>query len=342
MALFGIDISNWQEGLDLARVPFDFAIFKATEGTSFVDRAFKGWADWCMAHGKRFGAYVFARDESYASYEAQASYFIAAVRPYLGHCTLWLDWENTSYSSLQHDVSGAMRFLREIERLSGHKPGIYMNQSCAASHDWSRVSAAGYPLWGAGYTTMADRWGYATPSRWWDFGAWGGCSIRQYSSTTYLSGYSGHLDVNCMWESASWWDEMAGGSPAPAPASIAVDGICGPMTTTFWQQQMGSPYVDGSISGQARGNWQRYYPAVDGSVLEFDGGSGDSWLVKAIQRKVGAGVDGVWGRETSTKIQEWLLARKYDLGSAGVDGVVGPTTMRAIQKSLNDKRWGIG
>lgn len=342
MPLFGIDISNWQEGLDLGRVPFDFAIFKATEGTAFVDSCFRGWADWCVSHGKRFGAYVFARDERYASYEAQAAFFVAAVRPYLGRATLWLDWENTSYSSLQHDVSGALRFLREIKRLTGQTPGIYMNQSCSASYDWSRVKAEGYPLWGAGYPSMASRWGYQTPARWWDFGAWGGCSIRQYSSTTYLPGYSGYLDVNCMWESTDWWDRLAGGSspaPAPEPTKLSVDGICGPATTRFWQKQMGSPYVDGVISGQYRPNWQAAYPAVDGGVLEFDGGSGDSWLVRAIQRKAGAGVDGVWGSETSRKIQSLLKGWGYDIGAAGVDGVVGPATMKAIQRSLNDGRW---
>jgi len=339
MASFGIDISSWQSGLDLGAVPADFVIMKATEGVSFVDSTFRAWADWCVKHGKRFGLYVFARSEKWASYEAQAAYFVDAVSPYLGKATLWLDWENTSYSTLQSDTAGALRFLREIKRLTGKTPGIYMNWSCANSYNWGAVASEGYPLWGAGYPTMSTQWGYHQPSRWSDWGAWGNCSIRQYSSTTRLDGYSGNLDVNCMWESTSWWDRLAGGSPSPSPApstDLAVDGICGPATTRRWQEQMKSPYVDGTISGQYRPNWARAYPAVSGSVLEFDGGSGDSWLVKAIQRKVGAGVDGVWGTETSTRIQQQLRAWGYDVV---VDGIIGPSSMSAIQRSLNAKKW---
>ena len=35
MALNGIDISNWQKGIDLSKVPCDFVICKATEGTGY-------------------------------------------------------------------------------------------------------------------------------------------------------------------------------------------------------------------------------------------------------------------------------------------------------------------
>ena len=36
MALNGIDISNWQSGINLAVVPCDFVVIKATEGTGYV------------------------------------------------------------------------------------------------------------------------------------------------------------------------------------------------------------------------------------------------------------------------------------------------------------------
>ena len=36
MALNGIDISNWQAGIDLSVVPCDFVISKATEGSWYV------------------------------------------------------------------------------------------------------------------------------------------------------------------------------------------------------------------------------------------------------------------------------------------------------------------
>jgi GH25 family lysozyme M1 (1,4-beta-N-acetylmuramidase) len=337
MAKFGIDISNWQGGLNLAGVPFDFAIFKACESTSFVDREFKGWADWCMANGRRFGAYAFARDESYASFEAQARYFVDVVRPYLGHCTLWLDWENTSYSSVQSAGPwGAKRFIDEVRRLSGHDCGIYMSYSVSREWDWSCCSDDGVKLWGAGYPTMADRWGYQTPSRWDGWGSWGLCDIRQYSSTTYLDGYGGHLDVNCLWgDSMAWWDEMAGGEP-PKPQPIGkleVDGWLGPLSVGRLQAVLGSPYQDRVISGQYRPNKQ-YYPRLD--AVEFDGGSGDSWAVKKLQGLLGVEQDGVIGKITVTAWQRHVIGLGYSCGPDGADGYLGEQTAKAIQRALND------
>lgn len=45
MALNGIDISGWQKGIDMTKVPGDFVIIKATQGTKYVnddcDRAYR-------------------------------------------------------------------------------------------------------------------------------------------------------------------------------------------------------------------------------------------------------------------------------------------------------------
>ena len=38
MGLNGIDVSGWQEGIDLSAVAADFVIMKATQGTGFVSK----------------------------------------------------------------------------------------------------------------------------------------------------------------------------------------------------------------------------------------------------------------------------------------------------------------
>ena len=38
MGLNGIDISGWQEGIDLSAIAADFVIMKATQGTGFISR----------------------------------------------------------------------------------------------------------------------------------------------------------------------------------------------------------------------------------------------------------------------------------------------------------------
>ena len=40
MSLKGIDISNYQRGIDLNKVECDFVIMKATQGTGFVSKDF--------------------------------------------------------------------------------------------------------------------------------------------------------------------------------------------------------------------------------------------------------------------------------------------------------------
>ena len=36
--MYGIDLSNWQAGFDIANSGVDFCIVKATEGVGFVDK----------------------------------------------------------------------------------------------------------------------------------------------------------------------------------------------------------------------------------------------------------------------------------------------------------------
>ena len=60
MALSGIDISNYQRGLDLSKVPCDFAICKATEGTSIVHDTCDPWVQQAKELGKKWGFYHFA------------------------------------------------------------------------------------------------------------------------------------------------------------------------------------------------------------------------------------------------------------------------------------------
>ena len=58
--------------------------------------------------------------------------------------------------------------------------------------------------------------------------------------------------------------------------------------------------------------------------------------VKALQKKVGAAQDGFWGKDTSTKLQQWLKKKGYSLA---VDGYFGHESVKALQKSLNDGKW---
>lgn len=114
---------------------------------------------------------------------------------------------------------------------------------------------------------------------------------------------------------------------------LDVDGIGGYNTVLDLQTALGAPYKDGFISGQRRGNWT-YFNGI--TSVEFDGGTG-SKTVEKLQELIGAGVDGVWGKETSTKLQNFLQGKGYDIGPCGADGYCGTDTIKGLQKCLNDK-----
>ena len=74
MSMNGIDISNHQAGLNLAAVPCDFVICKATEGTSFVDKYCDGFIQKALSLGKKIGVYHFATGRTSGRQEAEFFY----------------------------------------------------------------------------------------------------------------------------------------------------------------------------------------------------------------------------------------------------------------------------
>lgn len=113
---------------------------------------------------------------------------------------------------------------------------------------------------------------------------------------------------------------------------LDVDGDGGYNTIYDLQAALGTRR-DGVVSGQRRSS-RKYFPAI--SAVDF--GPGGSDVVRAMQRRTGAGVDGDWGPETSTKMQRHLIGRGYSCGPSGDDGLFGPDSTRALQRCLNDGR----
>lgn len=114
-------------------------------------------------------------------------------------------------------------------------------------------------------------------------------------------------------------------SGATTDTKLEVDGWLGTLSVTRWQQVMGT-YVDGIVSGQSAIDAPRF-PAL----VAVEIGSGGSDLVRAIQKVVGATIDGYMGKNTIKGIQRRL--------SVSQDGYLGPITAKAIQKRLNEGRF---
>lgn len=217
MSMNGIDVSNHQAGLNLAAVPCDFVICKATEGTSFVDKYCDGFIQKALSLGKKIGVYHFATGRTSGRQEAE--FFYQNIKGYVGKALLVLDWEGSAVNS---GVAYAKEFLDRLQELTGVKGLLYTYNNCVNSYDWSSVVAADYGLWNAGYYAGYQTMGYnPNAPLYGGTGAWPGAAMYQYTSSGRLSGWGGNLDLNVFYGNAAAWDAYAGGK---ASAAADVDG----------------------------------------------------------------------------------------------------------------------
>ncbi len=208
----GIDISNWQNGINLDAVPYDFIIAKATQGKTYVSPDCARQVEQARARGKLFGVYHYI-DGSGAI--GEADFFIDNIKNWVGEGMLCLDWESNQNSAWGNEDYLRQVAQRVIDR-TGIPPVIYVQQSRMAQVK-PIADALNCALWIAQYANM-NATGYQDVP--WNEGAYS-CAIRQYSSCGRLSGYSGNLDLNKAYMDAAAWKKYAnpsGGASAPSPA----------------------------------------------------------------------------------------------------------------------------
>lgn len=196
----GIDISAWQgnENIDLSKVPFDFCVVKATEGTSYKNRYFAAHCDAVLKKKKLLGAYHYANG---GDVQKEADYFLAYVKKYIGKAVLVLDWEAKNNPQFgKNDLEWCLKWCSYVQKKIGIKPIIYVQKSAMDA-----VKKSGYGLWVAQYPDY-EQTGYQEHP--WNEGAYN-CLLRQYTSVGKLSGYNGSLDLNKAYISAASWRKLA-------------------------------------------------------------------------------------------------------------------------------------
>lgn len=271
MALQGIDVSSWQAGIDFTKVPADFVIAKATQGTNYVNPDCNRVIQQCIKLGKCWGTYHYV-DGSGA--QAEADYYVRNIQGYLGKGILCIDWESGSnkawgnYSYLDALVS------RVIER-TGVKPLIYAQASVYAqvAPIAQKYNCA---IWCAQYANM-NATGYQ--ERPWNEGAYS-CAIRQYSSAGRLPGWSGNLDLNKFYGDATAWSKYAGASGTPAPAPAPVDPLAGKSDNQLADEVIAGKFGDGENRKRALGNRYNAVQAIVNQKLTHKS-AGRTYTVRA-------------------------------------------------------------
>ena len=201
MSLKGIDISNWQAGINLSAIAgqVDFIIVKATEGVGFVDKQCDKFFQEAKLLGKKLGFYHFARTNNAI---AEADFFYNNTKNYFGQAIPILDWE------VDDSVDWVNKFVNRIHELSGVWPWVYanpwrFNQGVVNTNCGRWV--AGYPY---AITDINYGLNYPLPS---SYRVNGVICAWQFTSSCRLHGYNGSLDANVFYGDEEAWMAYAGG-----------------------------------------------------------------------------------------------------------------------------------
>lgn len=217
------DISNWQRGINLAVLPLDGAIVKATQGAGYLSPSFADQIAQNLALNRYTGAYHYIDG---SGVEGEARKFVEAVKPYLGGILVALDWESGS-NAKWGDESYLLALMRRVKELT-HVARVVVYCSAKAPYPWAIVDANDGLRWVAQYASNDIVWGFqANP---WNEGAYD-CAIRQYTGRGRLDGWGGELDLNKVYITAEAWlaacaiDGVAPSVPDPAPADTDIASV---------------------------------------------------------------------------------------------------------------------
>jgi len=247
----GVDVASWQHP-DGAPIDWNavraagiqFAIIKATEGTSYTNPHFAGDRAAATAAGLVVGAYHYARPaEPVSTAVDQARHFLAATGQTRasGHLAPVLDIEVTGGLDPATLAAWTRAFLQEVETQTGRTPIIYTYRSFWTDKMANTKEFAEYPFWFAIYNDQA------TPG--WLPGGWSDWAMWQYTSTGSVPGIRGKVDMNVVCCSSGALTALADGGPSEIDKRYASAGLLA--------VAVGAP-VDAERPAGGGGRWRRH------------------------------------------------------------------------------------
>lgn len=200
----GIDISNYQAGLDLAKARsagIEFAICKISEGRTYRDRQFDTFYQQASSCGLPIGAYVYSHATSPDAAIAEANYALSLLGDRKLQLGIWMDVETETQMAITRAQLAAtiQAFCRTVEA-NGYRSGIYGGEY----NVFTRINQSDFPnslIWIAHYGKEPEI----------------ACDLWQKSDKGSFPDYAGPVDADDVMS-----DRMAaiirGTQPEPAPA----------------------------------------------------------------------------------------------------------------------------
>jgi GH25 family lysozyme M1 (1,4-beta-N-acetylmuramidase) len=323
------DISTWQGGINYQEIrnKTNYVILRGGFSTT-KDNQFENHYN--NLQGLNLGVYwySYAKNEAQARNEARKCLEVINGKKFT--LPIYLDLEDPSISGLgRGTLDNIVRAFGEVITNGGYYFGVYTNLN------WYRNKISGNEL-NKKYDWWIACWGDNPPSPSYNinYGVW------QFTSNYNVGGK--RVDANYIFKDYPTIIREAGLNhldPTPVPPTppqptpthkIAEDGYWGVDTTKKAQEVFGT-IVDGKVSNQYA-YYKNQNPGLLSSTFEWvQNPKGSSNLIYAIQKWCGVYADGYIGTET-------IKAMQRKLGT-GVDGKVSsPSAMvKAFQHWLNEQ-----
>lgn len=179
----GVDISNYQAGLDLVKAGsagIEFAICKLSEGRTYKDRQFDTFYQQAQACGLPLGAYVYSHATSPDAAIAEAKYALQILGGKQLALGIYMDVETNAQMSIpSNQLRDTVKAFCAIISAAGYRSGIYGSEY----NLWARIRPQDFPnsiIWVAHYGK--------TPAF--------SCDIWQRSDSCSFPGYNGPVDMD--------------------------------------------------------------------------------------------------------------------------------------------------
>lgn len=320
MAMNGIDISNWQKGIDLAAVPCDFVIAKATQGTGYTSPDCVRQVEQAMSLGKKVGVYHYIGGQGAVS---EMDFFIDSIKNWVGKVMIVLDWEqgeNRAWGNLGY----LEQCIARVKERTGIPPVVYAS---ASVFPWDLCRKHNCGAWVAQYADNNPT-GYQDAP--WNEGKYG-CMMRQYSSHGRLPGYGGNLDLNKFYGDPAAWDKYANPNgaaqpqpaPQPDPQPTAPQGSTLELADRLMRDEFGS----GDARKQALGS---RYGEVQDFINHIASASVDTLAAEVMAGKYGNG-----------DMRRRVLGTRYKAVQDKINGASQPAPQRVYTVKPGDTLSGI-
>jgi lysozyme len=295
MALYGVDISNYQRNVDYNA--YAFYIMKASEGRTYKDPILDRHFNAVKAAGKLYGFYHYARPEN-NSMRSEVDHFLSLVGHHIGRAIFALDWEG---NALRYGPDKALEFLDYFYARTGVRCLFYCSDS--QTRRYAKIAQKNYGLWDAKYSSRGPA-----------HIGWPNIALWQYQGSP--------IDKNVFYGDATTWMKYAAkdGQKIVVPETVAhaTANVKRDQWVKDIQNQLNLQYkaglaVDG-IPGPKTLGW---------CPLLRVGARGE--ITKLVQQRVGAGADGIFGNNTKTAVKNFQRAH-----GLSADGVVGRQTWKKL------------